>query len=902
MRTNTINILESEKMKYHKHTIIFTVFLLLMVSGYCKGDVKLASVLGNNMVLQQKSSAPIWGWGDVGEKVTVRASWQRAVLTTHADNNGKWVVKVKTPKAGGPHTLTIKGHNTITLKNVMTGEVWLCGGQSNMAMGFYREKKQGDRTIVYKIDNHAQERLAANYPNIRVFRAKAKPWRSENPVDHVLGNWRVCAPEMAQSMPAVPYFFGRALHKNLDVPIGLIVNAVPATEIEPWTNAAGFDSVDQLAEVVIERSKPDTPEKSRPGTLYNTLVHPLVPYTIRGAIWYQGESNKGDHMIYYHKMRALINGWRSAWGQGDFPFYFVQLAPCNAFYNDMELPKLWEAQATALTIKNTGMASNSDISDLDLHPANKRDVGKRLARWALAKAYGLKDIVYDGPRYKSMQVRGNKIYVTFHNRGGQLASRDGKRLDWFAIAGVDKVFLPAVAEINGDAVVVSNENIAHPVAVRFGWQKEAQPNLMNAEGLPAYPFRTDRWPLDIVQADGVVVSAKTDKAEGVYEINEPSVFLFNASRPGEVTYRITLDSKDLIEEKKVTFAGGTLSVRATLDKPGVLRCKFRFESVNKSEQKTAIASAVYAPLKIQPAAKMPDDFDSFWSQRKAQLASIPINATLVPIKSDSDAVETYDVKLDCIGKKVYGYYAKPKGAKSKGHPAVITLHGAGVYSATKETITYFADNGFIALDINANGVLNGKPDAYYANLYKTTLLNYRHWGKENQYTSYFTGMFTRVLRGLAFLKLQPQWNGKVLVAYGASQGGAQSLAAAGLDSDVNFIFAGVPAMCDHGGYINGWPKFVPRAPDGTYHKQIMDASMYNDAVNFARRARAKAIFSVGFNDEVCRPTTVYAAFNSYKGEKKMLTAPLNGHPVPPEYYQYAKEAIVAFAADMVTAD
>jgi cephalosporin-C deacetylase-like acetyl esterase len=252
--------------------------------------------------------------------------------------------------------------------------------------------------------------------------------------------------------------------------------------------------------------------------------------------------------------------------------------------------------------------------------------------------------------------------------------------------------------------------------------------------------------------------------------------------------------------------------------------------------------------------------------------------------------------MDCIGKKVYGYYARPKNAPQKGCPAVISLHGAGVSGARKDTITHFAERGFIALEINANGVINGMPNEYYDNLYKTTLLNYRHWGKENQYTSYFTGMFIRVMRGLEFLKSQPQWDGATLAAYGASQGGAQSLAAAGLDSDVNIIFTGVCAMCDHGGYINGWPKFVPIEADGSYNKQILAASMYNDCVNFARRAKAKAIFTVGFVDNVCRPTSVYAAYNSYGGEKEMLTAPLNAHPVPQEYYQYGKDKIAEFAA------
>ncbi len=398
-------------------------------------------------------------------------------------------------------------------------------------------------------------------------------------------------------------------------------------------------------------------------------------------------------------------------------------------------------------------------------------------------------------------------------------------------------------------------------------------------------------------ANEITVSARTDKSDAVYEINEPAVFIFTSTSPGEVSYVISLDGRDIIDSNKFEYTGQPLRITSKLNKPGFLRCEFKFKYSNKSEQKIAVAGAAYEPLKIKAAAVMPNDFDKFWSQLKAQLACIPINPVFTPIKSDSNKVETFDVKMDCLGKNVYGYFARPIKAKPKSCPAIITLHGAGVSSARKDLITYFANNGFIALEINANGVENGKSPEYYAKLYETVLKNYRHWGKENQYTSYFTWMFVRVLRGLEFLKSQPEWNGKILVAYGASQGGAQSLAAAGLDSDVNLIFAGVPAMCDHGGYINGWPKFVPREPDGSYNKQILDASMYNDGVNFARRAKAKAIFKVGFVDDTCRPTSVYAAYNNYNGPKEILNAPLNAHPVPPEYYEYAKKKIVEFAMD-----
>ncbi|MFI4912290.1 MAG: acetylxylan esterase [Sedimentisphaeraceae bacterium JB056] len=393
----------------------------------------------------------------------------------------------------------------------------------------------------------------------------------------------------------------------------------------------------------------------------------------------------------------------------------------------------------------------------------------------------------------------------------------------------------------------------------------------------------------------VVISAKTDRTDALYKVGEPVKFMFETNEPGKLSWKVTFDGNDLIDKGQIVLASNTFELVSTLNNPGFLRCDFTFQADSAEDKSIVAAGAAFEPTQIKPAAVMPTDFDFFWEQRKRQLACIPINPEMVEIESESDDVVTYDLTTDCLGKQVYGYYCRPKDAEKKGCPAVISLHGAGVASARKDIITYFADRGFIALEINANGVVNGREPEYYAELYQTVLKNYRHWGKENQYTSYFTGMFTRVLRGLEFLKSQPEWNGEVLAAYGASQGGAQSLAAAGLDSDVNIIFSGVTAMCDHGGHINGWPKFVPKESDGSYNKQILDASMYNDGVNFARRANAKAIFSCGFIDNVCRPTSVYAAYNSYLGDKEMLHAPLNAHPVPPEYYEYAKEQIVRFA-------
>jgi sialate O-acetylesterase len=233
-----------------------------------------------------------------------------------------------------------------------------------------------------------------------------------------------------------------------------------------------------------------------PIILYNGMIHPIVPFAIRGALWYQGEGNRGDNMLYFEKMKALIGGWRSVWGEGDFPFYFVQLAPFR--YGDgnlTALPLIWEAQTASLSIPNTGMAVTTDLVDniADIHPRLKAQVARRLALLALAKTYGKSDLVYMGPVYKSMAVEGSKVRLSFDHVGGGLASRDGKPLTFFEIAGADKKFVKAQAAIDGDAVVVSSDEVKEPVAVRFAWHQEAMPNLQNKEGLPASPFRTDRW-------------------------------------------------------------------------------------------------------------------------------------------------------------------------------------------------------------------------------------------------------------------------------------------------------------------------------------------------------------------------------------------------------------------------
>jgi sialate O-acetylesterase len=447
--------------------------------------VKLPSVIGDNMVLQRGEAVPIWGWDDPGTQVTVTLGDSK--LTGQADDQGKWCVQLPAMTAGGPHTMTVAGTTRVTVANILVGDVWLCSGQSNMEWS------------VGNSNNSQEELAAADHPRIRHIKIPHVPAQTPQP-DVASGGWQVCSPQTVGGWTAVGYFFARHLQQELDVPVGLIGSNWGGTRIEPWTPPVGFQQVPALKDIA---DKLDSfPTKKADGTinhqsplaLDNGMIAPLVPYGIRGALWYQGESNNGEGMLYFEKQKALIGGWRAIWNKPDLPFYFVQLAPYRYGGDPKNLAGIWEAQTATLSIPYTGMAVTVDISNLtDIHPRNKQDVGKRLALWALAQLYGKTDLVYSGPLYKSMAVEGNKIRLSFDHVGSGLVSRDGQPLSWFTIAGEDKNFVPAQAEIDGATVVVSADSVAKPVAVRFGWTQEAEPNLSNKEGLPASPFRTDKW-------------------------------------------------------------------------------------------------------------------------------------------------------------------------------------------------------------------------------------------------------------------------------------------------------------------------------------------------------------------------------------------------------------------------
>jgi sialate O-acetylesterase len=469
---------------------VAAVLCISSACGTARADVKLPKVIASHMVLQQKLPIPIWGTADADEEVTVSIGDNTA--TTKAGADGKWSLKLKEMTAGGPHEVVVKGKNEIKLIDVLIGEVWVASGQSNMEWP------------VSASDNPKEEIAAAKYPNIRLFHVKKVP--SVTPADEVVldREWSECAPTTVGNFSAVAYFFGREIHKELDVPVGLINTSWGGTAIEPWTPIVGFESVESLQplaeQVKAVQAKPEGVKAGAgsPSQLYNGMVHALVPYGIRGTLWYQGESNRGQGVAYEQRMHALINGWRSIWNQGDFPFLYVQLAPYKYVKPPMTdpkhlLPQVWEAQTRVLKMKNTGMAVTTDITNLnDIHPRNKQDVGKRLALWALANTYGKSDLVYSGPLYKSMTVEGNKIRIEFEHVGGGLKSRDDKPLSWFTIAGKEGEFVEATATIDGKTVVVSSDAVAEPAAVRFGWNELAEPNLINAEGLPAGPFRTSR--------------------------------------------------------------------------------------------------------------------------------------------------------------------------------------------------------------------------------------------------------------------------------------------------------------------------------------------------------------------------------------------------------------------------
>lgn len=465
---------------------------LLVVDGVARADVKLPAVISDNMVLQLGHELPFWGWAEPGEQVTVTVAGKPVMTTTGAE--GRWFVRHPAITKPGPLELTVAGKNSIVLKNVLAGDVWICSGQSNM------------QWRVLESTGSKDEIAAAKFPSIRFFQVERKT--ALEPQTDVEGRWIECSPESVGEFSAVAYFFGSELHRRLgNRPIGLIEAAYSGCSAESWVSDATLKA-DPIYTQLLEKTAADNKDPSRANTpnratvLYNGVIAPLQPFAIKGAIWYQGEQNAARAHQYRTLFPALIEDWRRTWGQGDFPFLFVQLPNYIPDKTKPDHPaepeasawaELRDAQLHAMHAPNTGMAVTIDLGDpRDIHPKNKQEVGRRLARQALSVAYG-QTIMSSGPLYRSMTISGNEIHLQFYQVGGGLVARGGE-LKGFAIAGADQKFVWAKAVIVGNKIVVSSDHVPQPVAVRYAWADNPDCNLYNKEGFPASPFRTDDWP------------------------------------------------------------------------------------------------------------------------------------------------------------------------------------------------------------------------------------------------------------------------------------------------------------------------------------------------------------------------------------------------------------------------
>jgi sialate O-acetylesterase len=501
--------------------LVLALLGVLVAPGVpARGDVKLPALFGDHMVLQRDQNDRVWGWADPGEEVTVSINGQTKTATAGAD--GKWLVTLDPMPAGGPYTLTVKGKNTITCNDVLAGEVWICSGQSNM------------QWPVGAANDADLEIKAAKFPGIRLITVPNRG--TQEPQKDFHGKWQVCSPQTVGGFSAVGYLFGRQLHETLGVPIGLINDAWGGSACEAWIprdrlaadpkykplldhweeieknyeqnkrayNESRATAAKAKADGKSAARRPRDPDGDmkgnfRPGNIYNGVLLPTIGYGIKGVIWYQGESNAGRAYQYRDLFPLMIKSWRDLWGQGDFSFYWVQLAD---FLNEAKEPtesawaELREAQTMTMSkLPHTGEAVIIDLGEgKDIHPKNKQDVARRLARWALARDYGI-SVPCQSPTYKNMEKKGNKIILTFDHVDGGFRPFDVSEPRGFTIAGSDHKFAKAQARITGpSSIEVWSDQVPDPVAVRYAWADNPVCNLYSAVGLPLTPFRTDDWP------------------------------------------------------------------------------------------------------------------------------------------------------------------------------------------------------------------------------------------------------------------------------------------------------------------------------------------------------------------------------------------------------------------------
>ena len=481
-------------MKLHRIPFSFIIAAALLAAGL-RADVSLPGIIGDNMVLQRDGPVPVWGRATPGEEVTVRFAGQEKHAP--ADVAGRWQIMLDAlPASATPREMIVSAGNVLRLENILVGEVWLCSGQSNMEYAVGVAKKWAPAAAETDPEL-AQELKTTPLPTLRLFRVE----KELKPPEVVSSGWHEAGGDARNQFSAVGYYFGRRLQRELNVPVGLIQSAWGGSRIEEWTPAEAYAQLAAVFTGVDAASFEKDPVWI--GRNYAAMVQPLAPFALHGVIWYQGESNiiaYNDGLRYADKLRVMIDAWRQAWHEPALPFYCVQIAPFLYTgrkdplpHSAEELPKLWEAQAAALRIPHTGLVPTTDLVDdvSNIHPAHKREVGERLAALALSETCGRQGLVWEGPSFAKLELQAATAVVHFHNTGGGLASRDGKPLMDFEIAGTDGVFAPALAVIRGDTVVVSSPQVAASAAVRFGWSETTRPNLVNRAGLPAYPFRSN---------------------------------------------------------------------------------------------------------------------------------------------------------------------------------------------------------------------------------------------------------------------------------------------------------------------------------------------------------------------------------------------------------------------------
>ncbi len=498
-----------------RRSMLIALAAFLVSAALAPAEVRLPALISDHMVVQRDRPIHIWGWAEPGERV--RVAFGNTSRDDAADRGGRWSVYFPPQDAGGPYEMTIEGATRLTVRDILVGEVWVGSGQSNMELPMTR------------VNDSEKEIAAANYPKIRLFQVERNT--APAPLTDVKGSWQLCTPESVKDFSAVSYFFARDMQQKTGLPFGAIHSSWGGTPAESWVSPIGmaedpwfirfrlrwaralenYPAAEQWyenarksweadAEKLRRTGKAPGPEPRapmgplnphQPSVLYNAMIAPLLPYAIRGVLWYQGESNaeSADGFEYRHLFRSLIEDWRQNWGLGDFPFLFVQLANYARVGENSQWPEVREAQAMALALRNTGMAVTIDIGDSqNIHPRNKQEVGRRLSLAARALAYGEHDLECSGPIFRQAQIEGSALRLWFDHAESGLKSQGP--LGGFEVAGSDGRWKPAEARIDGKSIVVSSSRVQFPVAARYGWAPDPRAVLFNNEGLPASPFRT----------------------------------------------------------------------------------------------------------------------------------------------------------------------------------------------------------------------------------------------------------------------------------------------------------------------------------------------------------------------------------------------------------------------------